>query len=561
MLSNIPALLRSAYTEAQTTEVLEGISKLQAKYASTPVRPLPLSQKEVLLITYGDQVSQAGEPPLQTLHRFMDEQVDNAINSIHILPFYPYSSDDGFSVIDYYQVNPDLGSWADIDRLSQDYQLMFDAVINHISQESDWFKGFLAGEERYAKYFIEDDPQKDYSKVVRPRVHPLLHDYIDAEGQTRFCWTTFSRDQLDLNYKNPQVLLHILDLLLFYTSRGAQLIRLDAIGFMWKEDDSTCMHLPQTHNLIKVMRAVLESVFPATIFITETNVPHEENISYFGNGYDEAQMVYNFTLPPLLAFSLLRGNAAKFNAWARSLDLPSPKVCFFNFTASHDGVGVRPVQGILDETEVKVLIEAATASGGRVSYKTNSDGSQSPYEINCNYFSLLQGGAGETEKTIQRMILSQAILLAFPGVPALYFHSFVGSQNDLVGMEQTGINRSINREKLAYEMLSEALTDPNNTRSKIFNTLKSLLHVRNQEDCFHPLATFTFPDFGDGLIAIERFNLERSRQLLLLFNVTEEPSEVKLPAGNWEDIRTSENCTARLTLSAYDFVWLEKVLD
>ncbi|MEO0779537.1 MAG: alpha-amylase family glycosyl hydrolase, partial [Bacteroidota bacterium] len=479
------------------------------------------------------------------------------INSVHLLPFYPYSSDDGFSVVDYYRVNPELGTWEDIQQLSEDYQLMFDAVINHISQASDWFQGFLAGDQTYAAYFIEEDPQKDYTRVVRPRVHPLLHDYVDAQGRTRHCWTTFSRDQLDLNYKNPRLFLHILDVLLFYAARGAQLIRLDAIGFLWKEDDSSCIHLPQTHQLIQVMRAVLESVFPGTIFITETNVPHEENISYFGDGYNEAQMVYNFTLPPLLAFSILRGDAQRFNHWARSLVLPSSEVCFFNFTASHDGVGLRPVQGILSAEEVQLLIDAATASGGRVSYKTDSDGSQSPYEINCNYFSLLQAGAGASPESIKRMLLSQAVLLAFPGVPALYFHSLFGSQNDTEGMLRSGSNRRINREKLNYERIHQELEAEEGPRHQIYSRLCELLRRRNEDARFHPLAPFAFPDFGESIIAIERQDRAGEQSLLLLFNVSAEPRILQLPRTGLRDCWSGNICSGELRLGAYDFAWLE----
>ncbi|MEL6660615.1 MAG: alpha-amylase family glycosyl hydrolase, partial [Bacteroidota bacterium] len=333
---HIQALLAQVYPAEQVDGILQNIIALVNHYQSMMQRDgvHQLSEKDVVLITYGDQVWKEGEYPLATLKRFMDEQAAGLINAVHILPFYPYSSDDGFSVIDYYEVNPEWGSWETIADLASGYHLMFDGVINHISQESEWFKQFLAGDPRYDTYFIEDDPNKDYSKVVRPRVLPLLHDYEDANGQTRYVWTTFSRDQVDLNYRNPQVLLQVIDLLLFYAMNGASLIRLDAIGFMWKEDDSTCIHLPQTHNLIKVMRAAMAEAVPDLIFITETNVPHLENISYFGNGYDEAQMVYNFTLPPLLAYSLLNGTSEKFTAWAQSLELPSNEVCFFNFTAS-----------------------------------------------------------------------------------------------------------------------------------------------------------------------------------------------------------------------------------
>lgn len=547
--------LATAYDASQTEQLLVDIDTLLNRYAALRERPTrQLSECDALLITYGDQVQSTDEPPLATLKRFLDEEGEGLINSVHILPFYPYSSDDGFSVIDYYQVHPEWGDWPHIKKLGEGYKLMFDGVINHISQESAWFKDFLARKEPYTRYFTEDDPAKDYSQVVRPRTLPLLHDYVDADGETRYVWTTFSRDQVDLNYREPAVLLQILDLLLFYASQGARLVRLDAIGFMWKEDDSSCIHLPQTHNLIKVMRAVVGELASDLIFITETNVPHEENISYFGNGHDEAQMVYNFTLPPLLAFSLLQGNAAKFNAWARSLVLPSQEVCFFNFTASHDGVGLRPVTGILNEEEVEVLTSAAEVNGGRISYRTTSDGGQSPYEINCNYLSLLKGEGAEPDKGCKRMILSQAVMLAFPGMPAIYFHSLVGSQNDLKGMATSGINRRINREKLQLQPLQQALRN-DSVRSTIFSAFKSLLRVRNACAAFHPLGRFSFPDYGDGIIAIERSSIDGDEKVLCLFNVEEEPHRI-INTTAYTDLLTGADVDDMYTIESLGYRWL-----
>ncbi len=557
-LHRIQSLLEQVYPEGEVTSLLEQIPVLVDRYRSIiQVTEHSMSEKDVVLITYGDQVRREGEFPLRTLQRFLDEQTEGLINSVHILPFYPYSSDDGFSVIDYYAVHPDWGTWDTIGEMASSYRLMFDGVINHISQESDWFKAFLARDPEYVDYFIEDDPNKDYSQVVRPRVLPLLHDYTDVNGQTRYVWTTFSRDQVDLNYRNPKVFLQVLDLLLFYAAKGAKLVRLDAIGFMWKEDNSTCIHLPQTHNLIKAMRAVLAELVPDLIFITETNVPHIENISYFGNGYDEAQMVYNFTLPPLLAYSLLYGSGEKFTAWARSLELPSEEVCFFNFTASHDGVGLRPVTGILDQEEVGLLLKSAEANGGRVSYKTDADGGQSPYEINCNYLSLLCGSEQDMELGVARMILAQAVMLGFPGLPAIYFHSLVGSRNDIEGMQRSGHNRRINREKLDYDQLVAELEE-DNVRHEVWPALKRLLKVRQHSAAFHPFGPFQFHDLSPSLIAIQRFSPDRGEEVWLLFNLTPATQEVHLPEGIYTDLIDDAEMSTKQYVRGYKYRWLRK---
>jgi hypothetical protein len=252
-----------------------------------------LTECDVFLITYGDQVTEPGKPPLQTLAEVLEEHIAGIVTGIHLLPFFPYSSDDGFSVIDYTTVKPELGTWADIERLGRSFRLMFDAVINHISAESAWFRAFIEGNRRYQDYFITVEPGIDLSDVVRPRAKPLLTPIQTTEGE-KLVWTTFGPDQIDLNYANPDTLLDIIDVLLLYVEKGVEVIRLDAIAYLWKKIGTSCIHLEETHRVVRLFRAVLDAVAPHVILITETNVPHEENVSYFGNGHDEAQMVYQF---------------------------------------------------------------------------------------------------------------------------------------------------------------------------------------------------------------------------------------------------------------------------
>ena len=444
----------------------ERLEQLLAKYSNLAGRQpaLPpnqrLSEKDVILITYGDQVQDRDNATshLQTLHRWLNNHLKGIVNTVHILPFYPYTSDDGFSVVDYWQVDPNLGTWDDINALHADFRLMFDAVVNHISASSAWFQGFLRGEAPYTGYFLPTDPSLDLSGVTRPRALPLLTRFQTAEGE-KYLWTTFSEDQLDINFGNPEVFLKIAELLLFYVSQGANLIRLDAIGYMWKEIGTSCIHLPQTHAIIQVWREMLDKCAPNTLLITETNVPHRDNVSYFGNGRNEAQMVYQFTLPPLTLHALLTGNTRYLKEWAASLEKVSDSSTFFNFLSSHDGIGVVPARNILNDTEVNFLLQTVEKHGGKVSYKKNPDGTQSPYELNITYFDALSDTQDETEPDalkIKRFLVSQAIMLCLQGVPGIYFHSLLGSHNWQAGFEQTGRNRTLNREKLDFSWLEEA---------------------------------------------------------------------------------------------------------
>ena len=516
-----------------------------------------LSHRDAILITYGDMVQQADTPHLQTLNRFLAQQIKGIVNTVHILPFYPWSSDDGFSVIDYLAIDRPLGEWADVAELRQSFRLMFDAVINHISQESDWFQRFLQGEEPYVNYFKTVDPSVDLSAVFRPRALPLLTPVETADGLKQV-WTTFSADQIDLNYESPDLLLEVIRVLLTYAQHGATLIRLDAIGFMWKVPGTRSLHLPQTHAIIQLMRLVLDEVAPDVLLVTETNVPHAENISYFGNGFNEAQMVYNFSLPPLLMHAIHTGDAQYLNKWAATLETPSDRTTFFNFCASHDGIGVTPARGILPPAEIDAMAARVEALGGRVSYKSNSDGSQSPYELNINYLSGLgvPGAAENDGLKAQRFLVSQAIMLALRGVPGIYFHSLFGSESWEEGIEAWGYNRAINREKLDLERINQELES--GLRQLLFSGYKALLNARHRSAAFNPYGEQKIHQCHHAAVVIER--AYAGERVLCLHNISADAIIIDLPAG-WSAARPLDSSQVDLSsgsveLRGYHYLWL-----
>jgi len=552
-------ILRRIYPDDVAATTAARVAELVA-YACARVAPddHQASARDIVLITYGDNLREPDATPLQALRRFYDAHLGELLNSIHILPFHPYTSDDGFSVVDYDEVDPKLGTWADIEELGGDARLMFDAVVNHVSRSSPWFQGYLAGDERYADWFIDVDPATDLSQVTRPRSSPLLTEFVDADGLVRHIWTTFSDDQIDVNIHNPAVLLALLRVLSNFVARGAKYIRLDAIAFLWKEVGTTCLHLPQTHDVVRLMRRVVEDIDPTTLIVTETNVPHDENISYMGDGHDEAHMVYNFALPPLVAYSLLTGNAQKLQAWARGLVLPSDRTCFFNFTASHDGVGVRPVENILTEPERDVLMRAAVEHGGAISYKRNPDGSESPYELNCSYIDLLTPYKDDKDTRAARLLASQAIALVMPGIPGIYIHSLLGSRNDNRAVTCTGQNRSINRTKLDVAQLVAELTNEASLRSRVFDGMATLLRTRGGEPAFHPYGTFSFPGYDERVFAVLREHGDR--RVLCLVNVSGErvTIDTEFSAESARELLTGETVPARdVCLPAFGILWLE----
>jgi sucrose phosphorylase len=566
-------------TIGQTT--FDRITRLIDRYRPiVPRQPTrkSLTQHDAMLITYGDQVRASHESPLATLNDFCQQHLSELLNSIHLLPFFPYSSDDGFSVIDYAQVDPQLGTWRDIDELSGHFNLMFDAVINHISAESEWFQKFLQDDPKYRAYFIVVEGEPDLSQVVRPRTLPLLTEVNTTAGEKKV-WTTFSADQIDLNYRNSDVLLDIIDTLLLYVSHGATFMRLDAIAYLWKEIGTSCIHLPQTHHVIQLFRSILDEVAPQVALITETNVPHQDNISYFGNGSNEAQLVYNFALPPLVLHTFQTGDATALSNWATSLTRPfgflkpeGSSPTFFNFLASHDGIGLNPARGILKDEEINGLVTQTLRRGGLVSYKQNTDGSQSPYELNINYFDALSvPESGESLETqVNRFIAAQAIMLSIIGLPGIYFHSLFGSRGWPEGVQLTGRNRSINRQKIDRNEIERELADRSSLRSQVFDRYSQLLRARSNSPAFDPHSTQRVIECGQAIFAVQRTSAEMDQHVIGVINVSAQAQIARLElskvfdlkAGVLIDLISSQKFDIHsdtIALQPYEVLWLTQV--
>jgi sucrose phosphorylase len=396
---------------------------------------------------------------------------------------------------------------------------MADLVLNHCSVQSEWFQKYLEWDEKYKDFFITVEPGTDLSSVFRPRALPLLTPFSTADGE-KLVWTTFSSDQVDLNYSNPEVLIEMISILFYYIQMGIQIIRLDAVAFLWKETGHTCLHHEKTHAVVKLFREIIKNYAPWVIIITETNVPHKDNLSYFGSGSDEAQMVYQFALPPLTLDAFIREDASHLREWAgSSLDKPSDTVSFFNFHASHDGVGVLPAKGILNESEIKNLLSTVEDRGGLISYKATKEG-DIPYELNINYFSAIAGNEEDKDTAVNKFLSSQSVILAMTGMPGIYVHSLLGSVNYSEGVPVTGMNRTINREKLDYNKLEKELADPGTVRSRVLNGYKKMLDARRKEASFSPEGKQVILDASGPLLAVLRISPDGSEQVLCLVNVS-----------------------------------------
>jgi len=521
-------------------------------------KKITIDEINAILITYADTLRGEGSP-LSVLTRFLKDYVGATFNVIHLLPFFDYSSDDGFSIIDYQKVNQDCGRWEDIAILSERYHLMFDAVINHISQKSEWFQGYLNGAAEYQDFFIALKGDEDLSQVTRPRTSPLSTQFQSINGQ-KTIWTTFSSDQIDLNYQNPKLFLRIIDTLFFYIHQGASLIRLDAVGYLWKEKGTSCIHLEQTHEIVKLIRCCLDKLIKNALVITETNVPHSDNIRYFGDGKNEAHMVYNFSLPPLVLHAYLQQSSKELSQWVNQLDYPSSDATFFNFLASHDGIGLTPLNGLVDVKEVNDIVLSCVKNGGKISYKRQVDGSQIPYELNINFFDALSDRSHDEVLNIRKFLGAHAIAIALKGIPGIYIHSLLGSKSWKKGVEQLGYNRAINREKLQIEQVLSELKAVDSTRHQIFYPLKKMLEFRTTQKSLSLKASQRVILVSEQVFILKRSFEDETIFLLVNLSDTEQVIDInEFPkSGDFQDMMNEGKTLDQLIIDPYAFLWLKQ---
>ncbi len=523
------------------------------------------SQKDIFLISYGDSIIETSDNKLKALSKFLNKYCKKLFNNVHILPFFPYSSDDGFSITDYEIVRPDLGNWQDMKSLSKDFRVMSDIVINHASIKSKYFKNFIENKEDTQNFFIKlKNVQEGYESVVRPRSSDLFKEYA-INDETFYLWCTFSHDQVDFNFKNPKVLFFFIKLIHLYLKNGIRVFRLDAIAFLWKEYGTNCLNLPQTHEVVKLIRTLLNAYSKNTLLITETNLPNLENLSYFGEN-DEANAIYNFALPPLLLWTLVMGDSTAIRKWSMGMPPAKDNTSYFNFIASHDGIGLRPTEGILTDKERDTLVDIMTDFGGQTTKRKKVDNTESVYEINISLLDALKGTFfGTDHMQLERFICCHSMMLGIEGIPAIYIHSLVGSTNDYKQVEKTNNKRSINRRSWKFDEIDKLLSDKDSLNNQIYSELSKLIDIRKDQPAFHPNATqFTF-NLGKNFFGFWRQSHDKRQSIFCISNVTNvfqylDLSELNLISSNeWWDLISNEiiiDIKSTITLKAYQTMWI-----
>ncbi len=561
------------------------LERIQAEQDLIPANRF--TEKDVILITYGDLLYNETESPLANLAHFLQEipGFHKTINTLHILPFFPYSSDRGFSITDFHTVDPKLGSWQDIENIGDRYQLMFDAVCNHTSSQSIAFQEMLNGNPDYKDiatvYRSPDELTPEQRQmVVRPRTSDILTEFQSMDGSI-WVWTTFSADQIDLNYRNPKVLLWVIETLLLYVRRGADVIRLDAVTYLWEIPGTSCANLEQTHETIKLFRDIFNVVAPGIAVITETNIPHEQNISYFGEGHDEAQMVYNFALPPLVLHTFYREDTTALSEWARELEFPSETTTYLNILDTHDGIGLMGAKNILSPEDIHYLISRAREHGAFVSYRTAENGENEPYEINTTWFSALNVDSSNEDLKVQikRFVASRSLALVLKGVPGIYLHGLIGSTNDVDTVLKTKSKRDINRQIISVTSLYEELKLSTSKLSQLTESLGKLLEIRVRQSAFHPQGDQQILTLSPQCFTVFRVAPGCEEHILTVTNVTNQVCHLEIPLAKlqldnsdsivcvtpednyWYDLVNKRGWRVQqqkisLILQPYDVVWL-----
>ncbi len=511
-------------SKEKTLEYSKKINRLINHYKKTEVKDKikdAWSENTILLITYADSVNKGmlGKS-LNNFGTFYKKYLKTFINSVHFLPFFPSSGDGGFSVKNHFEVDETYGTWEDIKELSKNANIMIDLVLNHASSEGQWYKNFLKEKRPGKNYFYMVDKDYDCSKVVRPRDHNLLSK-INFLNEKKFLWCTFSHDQIDLNFKNPEVLLEFINLILTLTSYGIKIFRLDAVAFIWKKSGTTCLNLPQTHEIIKLLRDIVDQLEKNIVIVTETNLPKQENLSYFGKN-DEAHWVYNFPLPPLIINTFLFEDSSALTKW--SMKMPPAQIgnAYLNFIASHDGIGMRPAEGVLTDKEIKKMLQRLKKNGSQFSMRKLSNGEEKVYEANISLFDALKFTDSDKKGKfgLKRFIAAHCIILAIEGVPAFYFNSLFATKNDEKAFTSSGIKRNLNRYKWDYSFLISLLHEKDSIEYKSYDIFKNLISIRKVQPAFHPNATQFTLNLDKNIFSVWRQSRDRKQSIFALTNVS-----------------------------------------
>ncbi len=431
-------------------------------------------ENKIMLITYPDSLGK----DIPALNRCLNKYFKDLFGGIHILPFYPSSGDRGFAVIDYDNVCSDFGCWKDIDDLAEQYYLLADFMINHVSVRSREFRDYMEKGEQsaYRGMFIHWDefwpagrPTKDdIEALYRRRAEAPCRTFVRKDGRKVMLWNTFFEEQVDVDPFSESTKAYY-QRNLEHLASHVPFIRFDAFAYTSKRPGSNCFFVqPEIWDILKIGTAPLEKT--GTEVLLEIHASYKIQLEIAQKGY----WVYDFALPMLILHAVFSGNAEHLAHWL--------KVCprkQFTTLDTHDGIGVVDVAGLLREDEIEFVrkkVEKFTADarpfirvpGGMVKSKGKK---LRQYQIPSTYYSALNCDDNA-------YLLARAVQFFTPGIPQVYYVGLLAGKNDIEALKRGEEGRSINRHNYTEQEIEENLSRP------VVRKLFELMRFRNEYPAF-----------------------------------------------------------------------------
>ena len=344
-------------------------------------------------------------------------------------------------------------------------------------------------------------------------------------------------------------------------NHGVTIFRLDAIAYLWKESGTKCINLNKTHEIIKLLRVISGLLNTQTLIVTETNLPEKENLSYFGKN-DEANWIYNFSLPPLLIHAFLFENNSYLYNWSKKLPRSKNGNCYLNFIASHDGIGMRPTEGLLSSKALKDFLYRLKKNGSKFSYRKIQNKSKKIYEANITVFDALKKTNYDNGKfSFERYISAHSIMIAFEGVPAVYFNSIFGTSNDEAKFVITGNNRDVNRYKWNLKNISNKLNNKDSKEYYFYKKISNLLSIKKKQKAFHPNASRENINLGPKIFCFKRESINKKQTIICITNLSSKIQYLKLSKKflKYKDLLGSKiffTIDKRIKLDPCQTIWL-----
>jgi sucrose phosphorylase len=427
------------------------------------------SKNGVMLITYANSMGKN----IAQLEYVLNHIVKGAVAGVHILPFFPSSSDRGFSPLRYDIVDPEFGDWSDLARLSEKYFLMYDFMINHLSSQSSYFQDFIAKKDkspfttmfiRHKDFWPNGEPTTEEIERIykrKPKAPNVIVKFNN--GTAERVWCSFGDDQIDLNIQSEVTWQFIQDNLKILADHGAAFIRLDAFAYTTKKVGSTCFfEEPEIWEILDRVKNIL-SPYQVEI-LPEVHEHYAIQLKLAEKGY----WVYDFALPMLLLHALHTGETTNLVHWLQIC--PRKQLTTLD---THDGIGVVDVRGLLTDEQIDRTKDLLFSHGANIKriYNTEAYGNLDIYQINCTYYSAL--GNNNDAYTIAR-----AVQMFAPGIPQIYYVGLLAGKNDIKLVESTKNGRDINRHSFTIEEIARE------TKRPVVQKILKLMRFRNEFPAF-----------------------------------------------------------------------------